>query len=245
MGRRLRQRQVGADVYRPRLGDTARLHEGDRLMAEAVAEAQGGPRSRKGVQTRARLLEAAKEIFEENGFLEARITDIAERAGLSHGAFYHHFDSKEQVFREIAENLDDELAEPMESVILAPGSTTDPRERLYASLLQHFERYADEARIMGVIEQVARYDAHVGAVRASRSQRHREQIAASIRRMQRKGLADRSLNADVAAAALASMVERFAEMALAQGQFECDLDTAAETVAALFVNGLQLKISSK
>jgi AcrR family transcriptional regulator len=32
---------------------------------------------------------AAKEIFENDGFLDARISDIAERAGLSHGSFYH------------------------------------------------------------------------------------------------------------------------------------------------------------
>src|SRR5579864_8105778 len=127
------------------------------------------PRSRKGEQTRARLLDAAKEIFQENGFLEARISDIAERAGLSHGAFYHYFDSKEQVFREVAETLDDQLAEPMESVIFAPGSSAAPRERLSTALLRHLERYRDEARIMGVIEQVARYDKHVAAVRSARS----------------------------------------------------------------------------
>jgi len=94
---------------------------------------------------------------------------------------------------------------------------------------------------MGVVEQVARYDDHVGDVRAKSSQRHREDIATSIRRMQRKGIADRSIDADIAAAALSSMVERFAEMSLAQRQFDCDLDAAAKTLAALFVNGLKLK----
>ena len=210
-------------------------------MAEAVAEAQGGPRSRKGVQTRARLLEAAKEIFEENGFLEARISDIAERAGLSHGAFYHYFDSKEQVFREIAELLDQELAEPMESVIFAPGSSAEPQERLFTALRRHLESYRDEARIMGVIEQVARYDDHVAAVRSASNKRHREAIEASIRGMQRKGMADSSLDPKIAAAALGSMVERFAEMALAQGQLNCKLDDAADTLARLFVNALQMK----
>jgi AcrR family transcriptional regulator len=204
-------------------------------------EAQNGPRSRKGVQTRARLLDAAKEIFEENGFLEARISDIAERAGLSHGAFYHYFDSKEQVFREIAETLDDQLAEPMESVILAPDSSAGPRERLLTALKRHLERYRDEARIMGVIEQVARYDEHVAAVRSARSKGHREQIEASIRGLQRRGLTDATLDPKIAAAALASMVERFAEMSLAQGQLDCTLDDAAETLATLFVNALQLK----
>ena len=210
-------------------------------MAETAAELQGGPRSRKGVQTRARLLEAAKEIFEENGFLEARISDIAERAGLSHGAFYHYFDSKEQVFREIAELLDEELAEPMESVIFAPGSSADPRERLFTALRRHLESYRDEAKIMGVIEQVARYDDHVAAVRSASNQRHRAAIEKSIRSMQRKGIADDSLDPKIAAAALGSMVERFAEMALAQGQLNCKLDDAADTLATLFVNALKMK----
>jgi AcrR family transcriptional regulator len=197
------------------------------------------------VQTRARLLEAAKEIFEENGFLEARISDIAERAGLSHGAFYHYFDSKEQVFREIAELLDEQLAEPMESVIFAPGSSADPQERLFMALRRHLERYRDEAKIMGVIEQVARYDDHVGAVRAASNQRHRASIEKSIRSMQRKGVADSSLDPKIAAAALGSMVERFAEMALAQGQLNCKLDDAAATLATLFVNALQMKSGAR
>lgn len=211
------------------------------MVATGDADAQGGPRSRKGVQTRARLLEAAKEIFEENGFLEARISDIAERAGLSHGAFYHYFDSKEQVFREIAEMLDDQLAEPMESVIFAPDSSADPQERLFIALRRHLERYRDEARIMGVIEQVARYDDHVAAVRAASNERHRKAIEASIRGMQRRGTADTRLDSKIAAAALGSMVERFAEMALAQGQLDCKLDDAADTLARLFVNALQMK----
>ena len=94
---------------------------------------------------------------------------------------------------------------------------------------------------MGVIEQVARYDDHVAAVRSASNRRHREAIEASIRGMQRKGMADSSLDAKIAAAALGSMVERFAEMALAQGQLNCKLDDAADTLARLFVNALQMK----
>jgi hypothetical protein len=94
---------------------------------------------------------------------------------------------------------------------------------------------------MGVIEQVARYDDHVAAVRSARNHRHREQIERSIRGMQRRGMADSTLDAKIAAAALGSMVERFAEMALAQSQLDCKLDDAADTLATLFVNALQMK----
>jgi AcrR family transcriptional regulator len=64
------------------------------------------PRSPKGRRTRARLLQAGKSVFERDGFLQARITDIAAEAQISHGTFYHYFDSKESLFREIAEEVE-------------------------------------------------------------------------------------------------------------------------------------------
>ncbi|HVM66774.1 MAG TPA: TetR/AcrR family transcriptional regulator [Acidimicrobiales bacterium] len=205
------------------------------------ADERAAPRSRKGERTRARLLEAAKHVFEERGFLDARISDIADRAALSHGAFYHYFDSKEQVFREVAKALDDRLSEPMDTVIFAPGSTAGPRDRIFVAIHRHLERYQQEARIMRVIEEVARYDEEVFAVRAAAGARHRTQIADSIRRMQRRRIADPKLDPDLTAAALGSMVERFAEMWLAQGQLDADLEEAAGTLATLFVNALRVK----
>lgn len=201
----------------------------------------GGPRSRKGEATRARLVAAAKEVFEESGFGDAKIADIAKRAGLSsHGAFYHYFESKEAVFAEVAEELDELLGEPMQSVILAPEQEADPRKRLVTALRQHLERYQEEARIMGLIEQVARQDEGVAAVRFKHTTQHRDDIARSVRHLQRVGAADPSLDPVIAAAALGAMSERFAEMWLVQGFLECDLDTAAETLAALIVNALQM-----
>lgn len=208
--------------------------------APAVNHSRGGPRSKKGARTRARLLEAAKEIFEEYGFLDARVTDIAERAGVSHGSFYHYFESKEQIFREVAALVDEQLSEPLGSVIMA-RSPEPPAERLRTAIRRHFESYRDFARIMGVIEQVSRYDEHVGAVRETRHKLYREEVAESIRRLQRRGLADPTLDPEIAAAALGAMTSRFAEMWLAQGIVSCDFDKAVEQVAKVFVNALGIK----
>jgi AcrR family transcriptional regulator len=204
-------------------------------------EAPQGPRSRKGVRTRARLLDAAKQIFEESGFLDARISDIAERAGLSHGSFYHYFDSKEQVFREVAESVDERLSEPMNSVVFPPPSSGTPRDRLRAAIRQHLEAYRDEAEIMGVIEQVSRYDEHVHARRKVRYEQYRDQMANSIRQLQRRGMADRSLDPLIAASALGSMTLRFAETWFVEGSLECTLDEGADQLTILFANALQLK----
>ena len=209
--------------------------------APIESEKPNGPRSRKGVQTRARLLEAAKEIFEESGFLDARISDIAERAGLSHGSFYHYFDSKEEIFREVAEAVDERTSEPMESVILAPSSMATPAERIHEGMRRFLECYRDEARIMGVIEQVSRYDDHVDMLRTKHHQDTRKQVADSIRQLQRKGLADRGLDPDIAAAAIGALTTRFPEMWLVQGIVDIDFDVAVDQLAKLLVNALGLK----
>jgi len=207
---------------------------------DTEADKPNPPRSRKGVLTRARLLDAAKQIFEEHGFLDARISDIAERAGLSHGSFYHYFDSKEQIFREVAEAVYEHLAEPVGSVILAHSDSTPP-ERLREAIRRHFESYVEEARIIGVIEQVSRYDEHVRSVNAERARASRRLIAGSIRQMQERGLADPELDADLAPAILGSMTERFAEAWLVQGEIECDFDHAVEQVARAFINALGIR----
>jgi AcrR family transcriptional regulator len=200
----------------------------------------GGPRSRKGALTRARLLEAAKEIFEEDGFLGARISDIAERAGLSNGSFYHYFDSKEEIFREVAYAVDERLSAPLGSVILDPSSTAPPDERIRQAIRQHLESYRDEARIMGVIEQVSRYDRELNAVRAERHNASRAQVAESIRRLQRHGLADRSLNPALAAAVVGSMTNRFPEMWLVEQSVTCSFEDGVEHLSRIFLNALKI-----
>jgi AcrR family transcriptional regulator len=49
-------------------------------------------------QTQRALLDAAREIFTEQGFAEASIADVVERAGSSVGSLYHHFGGKSELF---------------------------------------------------------------------------------------------------------------------------------------------------
>jgi AcrR family transcriptional regulator len=209
--------------------------------ASEVDEQPAGPRSSKGERTRTRLLDAAKQIFEENGFLNARVSDIAERAGLSHGSFYHYFDSKEQIFREVADAVDEKLGAPMGDVILAPGSHLTPHERLREALRLHFESYRAEARIMGVIEQVSRYDDHIDTMLAGRHREYAEQVAESIHQLQRRNLADPTLDPALTATIVGALTGRFAEMWLVQGAVDCTMDEAVDQVSKLLVNAMGLE----
>jgi AcrR family transcriptional regulator len=54
--------------------------------------------------TRHRLMEAAREVFAETGYLAATIEDIAARAGASRATFYLHFRSKAAVVTALIEH---------------------------------------------------------------------------------------------------------------------------------------------
>src|SRR6185436_18628851 len=51
------------------------------------------------------LLRAAEVVFVEHGLAAAKVEDITAQAGVSKGAFYLHFDSKEDCFRQIVEGF--------------------------------------------------------------------------------------------------------------------------------------------
>ncbi|MBN3509758.1 TetR/AcrR family transcriptional regulator [Mycolicibacterium nivoides] len=61
----------------------------------------GPPRSRKGLQTRERLLGAAISEFKRDGMAAADTAAIASAAGVAHGTFFFHFPTKEHVLVEL------------------------------------------------------------------------------------------------------------------------------------------------
>jgi TetR/AcrR family transcriptional repressor of nem operon len=48
--------------------------------------------------TRARIVESARRLFNRSGFEQVSIDQIMAGAGLTRGGFYHHFDSKDQLY---------------------------------------------------------------------------------------------------------------------------------------------------
>ena len=74
-------------------------------MTDAVTGAGGRTLSRKGVQTRQRLLDAAEQVFAELGYVDASIVKITEAAGVGQGTFYLYFGSKKDAFDELVRDL--------------------------------------------------------------------------------------------------------------------------------------------
>jgi hypothetical protein len=123
------------------------------------------------------------------------------------------------------------------SVERAEGS---PTESIRKANRLYLERYRDEAALMGVIEQVSRYDEDVNAARMATMKHFVERAERSIRRLQREGSVDPRLEPSMAADALGAMIARVAELWLVQGYREYDFDKAVEQLSILWANALGL-----
>jgi len=81
----------------------------------------------RGEVTRAHIVEAAAQLFSKNGYNATSIEAILLASGMSRGAFYHHFKSKEQVFEAVFLLTDQEVTRLS---IERTQDIFDPRERL-------------------------------------------------------------------------------------------------------------------
>jgi AcrR family transcriptional regulator len=69
----------------------------------------------RAVRTRAAIVRAAAEVFAECGFSGAAVTKIVQRAGVTLGAMYFHFESKEALAREVVREQPERVNPPFES----------------------------------------------------------------------------------------------------------------------------------
>lgn len=155
-------------------------------------------------ETRERLMEAALACFAERGYDATGVAEICQRAGVSKGAFYYHFASKQALFLALLDQwlaaLEHELAR-----LAAPAVPAAQSLQAMVGLLQQVSRDAS-GRLLMYLEfwrQAAR-DETIWRATVAPFQRYHALLAGMIE----QGIAEGSLrpcDAQEAARALVSM----------------------------------------
>jgi hypothetical protein len=97
--------------------------------------------------------------------------------------------------------------------------------------------YRRNAKLMGLMEQVALINENFRQMRLTRAHAFAERNAASIRRLQERGLADSELDPMLAAHATGAMVSRMAYLTFVQGG-DASLESLVQTLTRLWGNAL-------
>ena len=149
---------------------------------------------------RERIVRAALRCFSRRGFHRTSMSDLLAEAGVSAGAFYTWFDSKEAVIEAACARSGDtahrEIAEA-----LAGDDVPEALARLLRLASSMFDRrgWRDESRVNVQVVAEAVHDARMRRAFAPAHDRFRGLIAETVRRGQARGQIAADLDADAAA----------------------------------------------
>lgn len=93
-----------------------------------VPNAQRSSRTRRGIQ------KAAVECFHRQGYSGTTVDDIVKKAGVTKGAFYHHFKSKDEVLARVQEDLLNALLDSFDQIANSDDRASDKLTALIAAL---------------------------------------------------------------------------------------------------------------
>jgi AcrR family transcriptional regulator len=102
----------------------------------------------KSAETRARILDAAMELFRRQGFEETTMREIAAEAGVATGAAYYYFDSKDAIVLAFYGQSQEELA-PLVEEALAGGKNL--KDRIGALLEVKLKYFEPNRRLLGAL----------------------------------------------------------------------------------------------
>ncbi|MBB2942252.1 AcrR family transcriptional regulator [Actinoplanes lutulentus] len=111
----------------------------------SLAGADG--RSRRRLDSRQRLFEAAVELIAEQGFSATTVDDIALRAGVAKGTVYYNFKSKNELFEELLRHGVGLLTEEFRTAVAGLPARDAVRALVHAQL-EYIRRYRAFAQLL-------------------------------------------------------------------------------------------------
>jgi AcrR family transcriptional regulator len=195
-----------------------------------LAPVPAKPTTRKGLRTREKILEGARVIFARDGYVDARMIEIAQEAGVSTGGLYRYFVNKTDVFAALIEDLHEELYD-------ASGRTSasfqdHPLAALSEANRGYVEHYYANRDVMRAFIEAAAVDERFRKLWWEMRDRHVRRFSRALRSAHAAKSVD-GVPVELATEAMACMVEQCCYVWFAHDDMRSapvDLDEAVRTV---------------
>ena len=103
-------------------------------------------RERRKQEVHGRILDAAVELFESNGFEGTTVDRICERADVAQKTFFNHFPTKQHLIRELAHGIVDEFHAQIEAARKLEGTTAERIDHFFERSRENVHNFARVSR---------------------------------------------------------------------------------------------------
>lgn len=191
---------------------------------------------------RARLIAAATSEFADRGFSGATLDDIAQRAGVTKGGVYFHFDGKEELFFAVLDHWREQRRRELQVQEPRAGGAAAALRQLLAGYLRFHLREPAATHLLRVLATELR-DRFTARLREDDRQEQRW-LRASVRELLELGARDGTLSAGdpaltafVLCAAVTGILAQW-HTSPADVEVHCDEQLLAQQLVARFATGL-------
>src|SRR3546814_8607192 len=102
------------------------------------------PKTARGARTRAQILKAAEATFGQAGYYRSGISDITRAAGVAQGTFYSYFAGKEDILRELVNDMGHDVRARLAARTLGAHNRIDAEEKGLRAFLERSEEHTSE-----------------------------------------------------------------------------------------------------
>jgi TetR/AcrR family acrAB operon transcriptional repressor len=137
--------------------------------------------------TRENVLTAALRVFSQNGYSATRLEDIARAAEVTRGAIYHHFGSKEELYKALVTERSSGINQLAEEIVAEGGSPKRILHRLLVKLFEYLEQDDEYRALLELTVSKVEITAGLESI-ANDTVQGRRQLAAYFRDLLKQGI---------------------------------------------------------
>jgi TetR/AcrR family fatty acid metabolism transcriptional regulator len=184
-----------------------------------------------------KIIAAATKIFAKNGFYKAKVSEIAQEAGIADGTIYIYFKHKDDILIALFEEKMKEVLDNMKKQISLESDPFAKIERFAYFHLKLIEDNKDMAEIIQVeLRQSSKFMKNYQNIKFAQ---YLDLIGDIIQEGKEKGLISQDIIPGIAKRAFFGALDEMSRFWVLSKRRKYDIETAARQISSYFINGIK------